>query len=129
MASSISLWKRLRFRIEALGVRALVRILPVLPRKGLLHLARGLSFLAYRIDRRGRGIANENLRIVFPDKDAATRTQLVKGSYFHQTKSALDLMWAPRNLSASSSANLVKYTFEDRQDFETIGDDADDLAR
>ncbi|MDA7613574.1 lysophospholipid acyltransferase family protein [Verrucomicrobiales bacterium] len=124
MASSISLWKRLRFRIEALGVRAMARILPVLPRKGLLHLAHGLSFLAYRIDRRGRGIANENLRIVFPDKDAATRTQLVKGSYFHQTKSALDLMWAPRNLSASSSANLVKYTFEDRQDFETIGDDA-----
>ncbi len=107
-----------------MGVRAMARIIPVLPRKGLLRLARTLSFLAYHIDRRGRSIAEDNLKTALPAEDPKSRARLARASYFHQTMSVLDLMWAPHNLSAKTSTDFIKYTFEDRQDFETIGTNA-----
>lgn len=99
-------------------------IVPRLSRKRLLQLVRLLSRLAYRVDGRGRKIAEENLRIVFPDKDAKERTALARASYFHQGLSVLDLLWAPRNLTATSSPDIVRYTFEDKEDFKTIGETA-----
>ncbi len=124
MARTLSLWKRWRFRLETLGVRLAVRAVPTLPRPAMLRLARGLGHLAYWVDRRGRRIAAENLRAVFPGNDSQETTRIIRRAYFHQTMSALDLMWAPRHLTKESASRFVRYTFEDRSDFEAIGEGA-----
>ena len=61
----ISPWKKIRYRLEWLGVFAMARIMPLLPRKLLLALARSLGAIGYRLDRAGRTTALQNLTAVF----------------------------------------------------------------
>ncbi len=117
MAKKRSLWKRFRFRLEVIAAKAAVTFVPKLSRKAMLGLARGLSRLAYHVDRRGRAIAETNLRRVFPDMPVKERRNLTRACYRHQAVSVLDLMWAPRNLSAVTSARYVRYEYEDEADF------------
>lgn len=114
------LGKRLRFRLEALAARGAIVSVPLLSRTGLLRVVKILSWIAYRVDRRGRRIAEENLRMVFPERSEDDLQKVIKEAYRHQTQSALDLMWAPRNLTPENARDLVRYTFEDRADYDTL---------
>jgi len=60
----------------------------------------------------------ENLRLVFPNKSEKERLDLARKSYYYQTMSVLELGWAPRHLTIKSAPELVKYSFEDKADFE-----------
>ncbi len=97
---------------------------PALSRPAMLRVARALSLVAFWVDGRGRKIAAENLGKVFPDQDPEARRRVIREAYWHQTMSALDLMWAPRNLTAENARQHVRYAFEDKDDFDAIGDDA-----
>lgn len=120
MLSPLSFSKKCRFSLETVGVRTGAYLVGMLNRKCLILLARVLAVVAYRVDSRGRAIALENLRVVLPEKDNAERTRILRRSYFHQTMSVLDLMWAPRNLTEETAASLVQFSFEDQDEFEAI---------
>lgn len=61
--------------------------------------ARGLAWLAYRIDRRHRQVAAENLRHAFPELiDDSERDRLVRDVYLHFCTLLVEIILLPRRL-------------------------------
>ena len=81
-----------------LVVRCLVALLQVLPPMWAFGFAELLATLAYRIDKRHRLIAAENLRFAFPELDADGVDQLVRGCYRHFLFVVVELALLPRKL-------------------------------
>src|SRR5207253_2973907 len=67
-----------------LVVRVLVCVIQALPYETARAVARGFAWLAFRIDRRHRTVAYENLRHAFPGRYTDEElVQMVKGVYEH----------------------------------------------
>ncbi|MBY0521764.1 MAG: lysophospholipid acyltransferase family protein [Gemmataceae bacterium] len=63
--------------------------------------ARGLAWLAYRIDRRHRLVAHDNLRHAFPEiARPEERDRLVRSVYLHFCTLLMDILLTPRRLHA-----------------------------
>ena len=100
------IWKQFRYRLEYLGVCALAGWVPRLSRRACVRLARMVGALYYQMDRRGRAVALENLRLTFGDTlDARHREEIARASFLNFALGMLDLFWA-RNLS---SKNFTEY--------------------
>ncbi|MFM7151571.1 MAG: lysophospholipid acyltransferase family protein [Gemmataceae bacterium] len=80
-------------------VRVAICLLQVVSWNMALAFARFLAWLAYRIDRRHRAVADENLRHAFPDLDAGQRDQLVRGTYHHFCTVMVEMIRLPRVLN------------------------------
>ena len=101
-----AVWKEIRHWLEWLGLAAVTKFIPLLPRSGCLELAKIAGTLAAKFDGRGRQVALENLRVAFGDRYSATeRETIMRESYQHFTRSMLDLFWSPR----LTSANWTRY--------------------
>ncbi|MDQ6861998.1 MAG: hypothetical protein M3032_12700 [Verrucomicrobiota bacterium] len=92
---SISLAKRLRYRGEWLGVRAVAFTIPLFPRSVALALANFCGAAAAYLHLSGRRVALSNLRAVFPEMPIARRRALVRQSYQHFARAQADLFWSP----------------------------------
>src|SRR4051794_11683494 len=89
--------KRLRYKMEWLGLRLAARIIPVLPRIFCLFLARFLGTLASIFDRKGRAVALENLELVFGNElNARQRRRIMRASFQNFAQTMIDLLWSPR---------------------------------
>ena len=77
-------------------VRVVVCVVQAMSWRYALGLARGLAWLAYRIDRRHRVLAAENISHAFPDLDAAAVDRLVRASYLHLATMLIEMMRLPR---------------------------------
>src|ERR1700756_4816151 len=64
-------WKKIRYRLEWLGVKTAAGFLPLLSRKAFYRLALLLGSLGAVLDRRGRRVALSNLRVAFGDEISA----------------------------------------------------------
>lgn len=103
-----NLWKQVRYRLEYFGCRLLAGLIPRLPRRGCLRLAKAAGTLYYRFDRRTRAVALENLRLAFGDTlDAATRERVARASFLTFARAMLDLFWA-RNLTPQNYTRYLK---------------------
>lgn len=89
------LLKRWRYSLEAMLVRTAVALVPRLPRRSALTLARWLGLAAYVVDYRGRRTGRENLRLVFPEKDDQWREAVLQRSYQSFATTMIDLFWGP----------------------------------
>jgi KDO2-lipid IV(A) lauroyltransferase len=87
-AKKKSLWKRFRYAL----MRSWILYAPVGAGVWLLgHLPLGLArrvgrvggWLAYRLDVGNRAVADENLKLVFPDKSHAEHRAILKANYVH----------------------------------------------
>jgi KDO2-lipid IV(A) lauroyltransferase len=94
-----------------LAVRVAVCILQALPWAWLLALAEVLAWLAYRVDRRHREVARENLRLAFPEKDAHEVDRLVFETYRHLFLILVEMVRLPRELHAHNA--MTRVSFED----------------
>jgi Kdo2-lipid IVA lauroyltransferase/acyltransferase len=92
----MSLWKKIRYFLEATGLRLLAWGVPKMSRLSCVHLANAIGELGYRIDRRGRAVALANVACAFPDTTAAQQHEIVLASYRNFARAMLDLFWAPR---------------------------------
>ncbi|MBX7209659.1 MAG: lysophospholipid acyltransferase family protein [Verrucomicrobiaceae bacterium] len=89
--------KKVRYFLEALLVRGMARFLPLLPRHGLLSLARLTGTLAWLADAAGRATAMENLRVAFRNElNTAERRRIVHKCYQNFARTFLDLFWLAR---------------------------------
>ncbi len=89
------LGQRIRFRLEFAGLWLASRLIPLLPLGLLRLLARMAGSLLFTLDRRGRTIAVENLRLVFGDeKSGAELQQIARGSASQFARTMLELFWA-----------------------------------
>jgi KDO2-lipid IV(A) lauroyltransferase len=66
-----------------LAVRVVVCVIQMMSYRLSCYVARGLAGILYRVDRRHRLVADENLSHAFPDLDAGERDQMVRAVYLH----------------------------------------------
>jgi Kdo2-lipid IVA lauroyltransferase/acyltransferase len=110
---------RALFWVEFRVLRCAVAWVPQLQHATLRRLARGLGWLGYVIDGRGRSTAHENLRCAFPDQTFEQRRSLAIRSYQSFARTFLELFWSP-NLrhdvwrSMIASFEPADSTLEDR---------------
>src|SRR5204863_7289980 len=77
-------------------VRIVVCVLQALPRRGGEAFAHMLAWLGYRLDRRHRLVADENLERAFPGLNRASRDRLVRGVYLHFCRLLVEMVMIPR---------------------------------
>ncbi|HLN28295.1 MAG TPA: lysophospholipid acyltransferase family protein [Gemmataceae bacterium] len=80
-------------------VRLFVSVIQVLTIDGSIAFADVLAWLAYRVDRRHRAVALENLRIAFGDRfSSAERDDLVRSVYLHFCRLLIEIIHLPRRM-------------------------------
>lgn len=93
-----------------LAVRVLFAVVQGLPTRWALALADALAALAYRVDKRHRNVAAENLRFAFPEKTPSQLDALVRGCYRHFCTLLIEIILLPRKLRMTNwttSARMV----------------------
>ena len=111
-------WKRIRYRLEWLGLKSATKFLPLLSRKACYRLALLLGSLGAMFDRRGRRVALSNLRVAFGDEiSSERRAQIVRESYQHFSRTMLDFFWSPR-LTSQNFSRYVEFENRERWDEE-----------
>jgi lauroyl/myristoyl acyltransferase len=108
----LSRWKRVRYRLEWLGLWLAAKLVPLLSRKACLHLARVLGALMSMFDRHRYGVALNNLEVAFGNQlSIQDRRKIARESFQHFTRTMLDLLWSPR---------LSRENFRDYIEFENL---------
>jgi len=90
-------------------VRILVCIIQALSWSGALALARGLAWLAYRVDRRHRRVAAENIQHAYPDLSPSAVDRLVRASYLHLTTMLVEMICLPRVIRPGNVYRYMHY--------------------
>ncbi len=102
------LWKQIRYRLEYIGCVGLAGLIPLLPRRVCLALSDGVGNLFYRLDRRSRAVALDNLRLTLgATLDAAQREAVARASFRNFARAMLDLFWA-RNLTRERFTDHIR---------------------
>lgn len=90
-------WKQIRYRLELFGCLAVAKLIPRLPRRFCLLLARVLGRLHWTVDRRGRAVALANLQATFGERfSPGERVRIARASFGNFARAMLDLFWARR---------------------------------
>ncbi len=84
------------------AVRALVAVLQAAPVAVAFALTDLLAAVAYRVDKRHRRVAAENLRHAFPEKSDAEIDRLVRGCYRHFCGLVVEMVLLPRKFRTST---------------------------
>src|SRR5262245_46052399 len=79
-------------------VRSLLCLIQMLPLWCALGIARALAWRAYRVDKRHRLVAAENLRHAFPDRPESEIDQMVRATYLHACTMAVETIVLLRRL-------------------------------
>lgn len=99
--------KKLRHHLETASLSVAAWLLPRLPRRLVLALAKGLGNLAYYLDARGRHCAQANLKCAFGGQFSSTEIQrIARGSYQNFARTFLDLFWAQRLTPANWESHV-----------------------
>jgi KDO2-lipid IV(A) lauroyltransferase len=99
-----------------LAVRWLVTVIQALPERIAYGLARCLAAFVYRIDRRHRLVARENLQRAFPERfaeplsptRAAQLDRIVRGVYEHFCGLLVEIVRLPRTIHVHNRGDLLK---------------------
>jgi lauroyl/myristoyl acyltransferase len=90
-------WKRIRYRLEWVGVKALGWLIPRLSRRGCAMLARGVGAAAFALDTHGRKVTLANIEAALGDEySPKEQVRIGRASYQSFARTMLDLFWAPR---------------------------------
>ena len=92
-----------------LAVRLVVCLIQALPPSVVFKMAVWLARLAYRVDKRHREVAAENIRHAFPDRagDPAAVDQLVRATYRHLLLVVVEMVLLPRKMHVTSWRRYV----------------------
>jgi len=92
-----SLWKRVRYRLEALILELLAATVPLLPRRMLVRIANGIGWIAFYVAVGERRIALTNLDIAFGStKSTEEKRRIARSAFQNFARSFLGLFWARR---------------------------------
>jgi KDO2-lipid IV(A) lauroyltransferase len=94
-------------------VRCVVCLVQALPWSWALGLAHGLAWLAFRVDRRHRLVAVENIQHAFADLDAAAVDRIVRACYLHSTTMLMEMIRLPRVLHRNNLFDYVHHVHAD----------------
>ncbi len=104
-----NVWKQFRYRLELFGCLVIATLVPRLPRRACLRLARRLGRLHWRLDRRSRRVALANLEAAFGQRfTPEERTRVGRASFENFAAAMFDLFWAPRLRDAGTRARWIE---------------------
>jgi KDO2-lipid IV(A) lauroyltransferase len=108
-----SRWKRVRYRLEWIGLLLAVRLIPLLSRKICLRLAQTLGILISIFDRHHQKVALSNLEVAFGNElSIKARRKIVRESFQDFARTIVDFLWTP-NLTRENFSRYI-----DLQNFE-----------
>ena len=109
-----SRWKRIRHRLEWLGLFLATKLVPLCSRRGCYHLARTAGALLSFLDRQGYQVALSNLEVAFGDRfSPRERRKIVRESFQHFARTMVDLLWSPRLTQKNFSRYIELQNFEE----------------
>jgi len=90
-------WKRLRYRLEWIGLLLATKLIPLFSRKTCYYLARGAGALLSFLDWHRYQIALSNLEAAFGERFSLhARRKIARESFQHFARTMVDLLWSPR---------------------------------
>src|SRR5437879_13060504 len=102
-----SRWKRIRYRLEWIGLLLATKLIPLFSRRACYHLAQTAGALLSFLDRDAYQIALSNLEVAFGDRFAPReRRKIVRKSFEHFARTLVDLWWSRRLTQKNFSAYL-----------------------
>ncbi|HEY5992535.1 MAG TPA: lysophospholipid acyltransferase family protein [Candidatus Udaeobacter sp.] len=108
-----SRWKRIRYRLEWLGLFLATKLVPLCTRRGCYHLARTAGALLSFLDRQGYQVALSNLEVAFGDRfSLGERRKIARESFQHFARTMIDLLWSPRLTQENFSCYIEWQNFE-----------------
>src|SRR2546428_12937069 len=109
-----SRWKRIRYRLEWLGLFFATKLVPLCSRRGCSHLARTAGALLSFLDRPRYQVALSNLEVAFGDRfSPGERRKIVRESFQHFARTMVDLLWSPRLTPKNFSRYIELQNFEE----------------
>ncbi len=90
-----------------LAVRLVVMVVHALPPHLALKLADFVGWLAYRVNKRHRAVAAENIGFAFPTLTPAAVDDMVRATYRHFARVAVEIVLLPRKLYVASWRRYV----------------------
>jgi Kdo2-lipid IVA lauroyltransferase/acyltransferase len=109
-----SRWKRIRYRLEWLGLLLAAKLIPLVSRKTCFHLAQTLGTLMSTFDLHGQKVALSNLEVAFGNQlSPRERRKIARESFQHFARTMLDLLWSPRLTPENFSHYIELENFEE----------------
>src|SRR5216117_1803197 len=110
----LSQWKRIRYRLEWLGLLLAAKLVPLCSRRVCYHLARIVGALMSLLDRHRYHVALANLEVAFADQHSADeRRKIVRESFQYFARTMVDLLWSPRLTQENFSRYIELQNFEE----------------
>ena len=104
-----SQWKRIRYRLEWLGLLLATKLIPLCSRRVCNHLARIAGALLSFLDRPRYHVALSNLEAAFGDRfSRAEQRKIARESFQHFARTMVDLLWSPR-LTAQNFSRYIEW--------------------
>ena len=92
-----SRWKRIRYRLEWLGLVLATKLVPLCSRRVCYYIAQTAGALLSFVDRDRYQVALSNLEVAFGDAfTPKQRRKIARESFQHFARTMVDLLWSPR---------------------------------
>src|SRR5215469_6762927 len=107
-------WKRIRYRLEWLGLFLAAKLIPFCSRRVCYHIAQSAGALLGFIDRDRYKVALSNLEVAFGDTfSLEERRKIARESFQHFARTMVDLLWSPRLTKENFSRYIKLENFEE----------------
>jgi len=92
-----SRWKRMRYRLEWMGLVLATKLIPLCSRRVCYHIAQTAGALLSFVDRDRYQVALSNLEVAFGGAfSLEQRRKMARESFQHFARTMVDLLWSPR---------------------------------
>jgi Kdo2-lipid IVA lauroyltransferase/acyltransferase len=109
-----SRWKRIRYRLERLGLVLATKLIPLFSRRTCYHIAKAAGALLSFVDRQRYLVALSNLEVAFGDRfTPKERRKIARESFQHFGRTMVDLLWSPRLTQENFSQHIELENFEE----------------
>jgi KDO2-lipid IV(A) lauroyltransferase len=107
-------WKRIRYRLEWLGLVLATKLVPLFSRRACYHIAQAVGALLSFVDRQRYQVALNNLEVAFGDQfSPGERRKIARESFQHFARTMVDLLWSPRLTQQNLSQYIDLENFEE----------------
>jgi Kdo2-lipid IVA lauroyltransferase/acyltransferase len=107
-------WKRIRYRLEWLGLLLATKLIPLCSRRVCSHLAGTAGTLLSFLDRHRYWVALSNLEAAFGDQFSVDeRRKIARESFQYFARTMVDLLWSPRLTEENFSRYIELENFEE----------------
>ena len=109
-----SRWKRIRYRLEWVGLLLATKLIPLCSRRVCYHIAQTAGTLLSFVDRQRYHVALSNLEVAFGLwLSPKERRKIARESFQHFARTMVDLLWSPRLTQENFSQFIELENFEE----------------